>query len=712
MKADWFETDLLRAHPLWIPPDWAIEGDPPFRLDAREWIGRCRAAGIRSLLFVTKQHDGRCVFTTSFDAPGIGRWYPGDFLGDICREARAADISIVAYYSSAIDTAQADRHPDWRFIDADGRASQAYGYTWVCLNSPYGAFALDQIGEILAGYDVQCIWLDILALGRPRQDCLCPHCQRAYTEKHGGDLRAIVGTPAMGRWKIDCLEEHLSAIRDLRDRHRPAALISFNGAGPGFRRHPEAGLEGKRLLKYVDFCSDEGHYPARESSYSRYLRRLGKPFEILAGNGVGSEWVNFSFKPSSLLTLEAAIVCAQGGKFGTGISVLAGGEMPQGEVSTIGETVTWLEERRPYFTGQEILTDVAILCQPYRWGQRQAPYRPAEAPPPAPNPEGRARRFQPLPPNALSGGLEVALVEDHWQIDLIDEDQPFAGVAGPYRLLVLPNESVITADLADRVRAYVAAGGNLLVEGHASLLDEEDRPRPDFLLADVLGINFDGYVEAWDAAYIYLDDPALAIGMPEAPVLADGPALRIRPHGAEVLARLGLPVGGLRTPERHMGGRLNPPGASTAHPAITLNRYGQGTAMYIAAGIGGYIAERRNMDPWAKRLVGNMAKRLVAAPLLITDAPAGIELLVARQGDHNLLYLFNHYQVHESMGASRQGPQVGGFTVTFDESHIGAITAAWSEPEHTPVPLHRDGTHVTFTPPPFAIASIIAFDRD
>ena len=138
MKAAWFETDLLRAHPLWIPPDWAIEGDPPFRLDAREWIGRCRTAGIRSLLFVTKQHDGRCVFTTSFDAPGLGRWYPGDFLGDICREARAADISIVAYYSSAIDTAQADRHPDWRFIDADGRASQAYGYTWICLNSPYG----------------------------------------------------------------------------------------------------------------------------------------------------------------------------------------------------------------------------------------------------------------------------------------------------------------------------------------------------------------------------------------------------------------------------------------------------------------------------------------------------------------------------------------------------------------------------------------------
>ncbi len=57
------------------------------------------------------------------------------------------------------------------------------------------------------------------------------------------------------------------------------------------------------------------------------------------------------------------------------------------------------------------------------------------------------------------------------------------------------------------------------------------------------------------------------------------------------------------------------------------------------------------------------------------------------------------------------GPQIGGFTITLDESHVGGIGAAWSEPEHTSIPLHRDGTFVTITPPPFAIASIIAFDR-
>lgn len=136
--------------------DWAIEADQPLRLDAVDWIRQCHAARIDSLLFVTKQHDGRCVWPTRLDAPTIGHGYDRDFLGEICAAARPAGISIVAYYSSAIDTAQAERHPDWRYVDAAGRPSHAYGYVWVCLNSPYGAFALAQIACTTAGMVPRC----------------------------------------------------------------------------------------------------------------------------------------------------------------------------------------------------------------------------------------------------------------------------------------------------------------------------------------------------------------------------------------------------------------------------------------------------------------------------------------------------------------------------------------------------------------------------
>lgn len=703
----WFDAHLFRAHPLWIMPDWAIEADPPLRLDPAAWIAQCQAAGIQSLLFVTKHHDGRCVWPTRRDAPQIGHGYQGDFMGEICAEARRAGISIVAYYSSAIDTAQGERHPDWRFIDVDGHPSHAYGYIWVCLNSPYGEFALAQMEEILTAYEVQCLWLDIFALGRPRRDCLCQHCQAKYRARHGGDLRAIVGTPAMGRWKIDCLEEHLTRVRRLVDRHRPGALLSFNGAGPGYRRHPEAGLEARRLMKYVDFLSDEGHYPPRESSYARYLRSEGKPFEVLAGNGAGSEWVNWAVKPSAVLSLEAAVICAHGGKLGTGISVLVSGALPEGEMAELGQTGAWLAARRVYLTGQTPLSEVAILCQPYRWNVYERPYTPPETPPPAPLPEGGLRRFQPLATNVLTNGLEVALSEAHVQFDLIDEDHPLDG----YRLLVLPSHSVVTADLAARIGAFVAGGGALLAEGHAGLLDEDRNRREDFLLADVLGLHFDGYAGAWEGNYLALDDAGLAAGLPAGPVAVEGPALRVRLDGAAPLARLAPPVGGERTLDRHTFHRINPPGPPSNAPAITHHHYGRGQAAYIATPLGETIAAWRNVNPWPKVLVANLVGRLLPEPLLVAEAPPGVEVLLARQGDRLLVYLFNHYLTHESRGGGRALPQIAGVTVALNTARVGRVGAAWSAPERAPLTVEQDGHWSRVAVAPFSSTAIVVVER-
>ncbi len=703
------DKHLFRAHPLWVAPDWAIELDAPLRLDAEDWIRQCREAQIDSLLFVTKQHDGRCVWPTRLDAPTIGHGYNRDFLGEICAAARSAGIDIVAYYSTAIDSAQVDRHPDWQFVDVEGKPSRAYGYAWVCLNSPYGEFALTQIAEILA-YDVQCIWLDILSLGRPRQDCICDHCCRRYRDRCGGDLRGIAGTPTMGQWKIDCVEEHLSAIRDIRDRIRPAAAISFNGAGPGYRRHPEAGLDGRRLLKYIDFGSDEGHFPARESSFAKYLRGEGRPFEVLSGNGVGSTWVNFATKPSSLTTLEAAIVTAHGGTFGTGISVRANGTLLAGEMRLLGETGQWLAGRQEFLLGQTPLAEIAILCQPFRSNQPERPYRPPEAPLPAAPPAGYQHQHKALPKNALAGGIETALVEGHWQYDLLDEAHSLTESLGRYRIVILPDGTIVGAELAERLRDFVVSGGCLIVEGHATLLDEAWNRRTDFLLADLLGLHFEGYADAWDTAYLYLDDMRLADGLPGSPVQVDGPAVRVRCAAARALAQLGLPVGGLRTPDRHVGGMMNPPGPPTTIPSITINRAGRGQSIYVGVGLGSYISARRNQDPWAKVLASNLVSLLLTDPLLTTDAPPGVELLLARQRDRLIMYAFNHYLVHDNLGAARGGPALAPFRVSVNTARLGSVRSAQLAPDGVFLPVLLSSGYVSVDVPRLEIAEIVVFD--
>ena len=133
----------------------------PPRLDGAEWVSRVADAGVGSLLFVTKGHDGMCYWPTALPSPRTDQ----DLLGEVCTQGGRSGVRIYAYYSMAIDDHQVREHPDWAFVDRDGVGCEAIGFRWACLNSPYGAYARTQIAEILEHYPVDSIWLDIYALG-------------------------------------------------------------------------------------------------------------------------------------------------------------------------------------------------------------------------------------------------------------------------------------------------------------------------------------------------------------------------------------------------------------------------------------------------------------------------------------------------------------------------------------------------------------------
>ncbi|HUX85786.1 MAG TPA: Tat pathway signal protein, partial [Chloroflexota bacterium] len=84
------------------------------------------------------------------------------------------------------------------------------------------------------------------------------------------------------------------------------------------------------------------------------------------------------------------------------------------------------------------------------------------------------------------------------QIEASDED---------LKLLILPNLGGLSDAQCDRIRHFVEAGGSLIASGETSLYDEWGDARPDFGLADVLGVHATGahhgseraVAEAWDA---------------------------------------------------------------------------------------------------------------------------------------------------------------------------------------------------------------------
>lgn len=64
-----------------------------------------------------------------------------------------------------------------------------------------------------------------------------------------------------------------------------------------------------------------------------------------------------------------------------------------------------------------------------------------------------------------------------------------------FRLVILPNVALLTADETDAFRAYVAAGGCLYASCHTGMLDIDGHWQGTFALADVFGVDYDGETE-------------------------------------------------------------------------------------------------------------------------------------------------------------------------------------------------------------------------
>jgi beta-galactosidase len=211
----------------------------------------------------------------------------------------------------------------------------------------------------------------------------------------------------------------------------------------------------------------------------------------------------------------------------------------------------------------------------------------------------------------LLASYYAALHRRNVSVDIV----PPTGDLSGYRLVVAPALHVLDQETADNLRRYVENGGMLLTTARSGVKDEANAvvnlPLPG-LLADICGVEVDEY----DVLPGEIDLP-LALELPG--VGTDAPAVHARlwcdvlaPTGAQVLARYG---------GEYYAGR----------PAITLNRFGRGQAVYV-----GTIGDGALHD----LMVGWSLEAASASPTLVT--PDGVEAVARWTGDSRLLFLLNH----------------------------------------------------------------------
>ena len=127
------------------------------RFDPDAWAEAFRAAGARYVVFVTKHHDGYCLWPSKVANPRRPGWAsPRDCVGELARAVRARGMRFGVYYSGGLD---------WTFRPeavrtlADVMASVPAG--------DYPAYADAQLRELIEHCGPEVLWNDIAWPTRP-----------------------------------------------------------------------------------------------------------------------------------------------------------------------------------------------------------------------------------------------------------------------------------------------------------------------------------------------------------------------------------------------------------------------------------------------------------------------------------------------------------------------------------------------------------------
>ncbi|MDP1631285.1 MAG: alpha-L-fucosidase [Caulobacter sp.] len=162
--AEWYENALRDPASPTSAHHRKVWGDAPYTdfrapfeaaaeaFDAEAWADLFQAAGAKYVVFVTKHHDGYCLWPTQVENP----WRPGwhskrDFVGELAEAVRARGMRFGLYYSGGLDWTA---HP---------RLIRNLGEMFACVptDQTYRDYAAAQLRELIDRYKPSVLWNDI-----------------------------------------------------------------------------------------------------------------------------------------------------------------------------------------------------------------------------------------------------------------------------------------------------------------------------------------------------------------------------------------------------------------------------------------------------------------------------------------------------------------------------------------------------------------------
>lgn len=590
------------------------EGDPIRILDTWEQMG----FNVEQLMHISA--DGYHGYFREDRAGKIRTYVDG---------AKARELRII-FYLGVMGPEEVRTNEAWVFRDSDGRS-----LGMPCVNGPFHGWYIEHIRKV-AALNIDGIFLDGPYF--PTGSCYCAHCEAEYRRQYETAL-PVVADSANKAWRDFVQFRYDSIVRFVRDaRHalksvNPQAILYTNGLTltSGVR----CGRNNRLLTDYVDLLGAEGGFifhglPDRVPWWkpgvtARLLesQAAGKPTVVFIA-GDHKRWNRYLHTAAETRLLIAATV-ANGANPWYGIhSPIEDLRAPGGQAA--GEMMRFLRDNEQYYTGTEALTRVALL-----WSQRTADWfsKELEATDFTKREQQDGHR-----PNYTScfGGFAEMLLRCHVPFDVIDEQTLLDGKLAKYQTIILPDFACADDRELEALKDYVHIGGNLIASFETSLYRPDLSRRSDFGLSEIFGMSLGKGV------YDFGDTSYMQMGEGTGPLAGFQPCLLPAPaSGLEVRATTATPWVYFRAPVHKQYELLSP----QTTPAILLNQYGKGKAVYMAGNIGEHF--RVYGIPDYLIFLGKILDDFAAPLVRMRNLPETVELTLRAQRDAGrlLIHLVN-----------------------------------------------------------------------
>jgi len=524
-------------------------------------------------------------------------------------------IRFFAYVSYHMARAVTEAHPEYARVNRRGERTDR-----PCSNSAYVEESLlPKMEELVTEYDVDGFWVDatIWAI----TPCYCDNCVTGFKEHYGfAPPRSQQDTA----WKTytaflrESFERESRKISDAIHDLKPEVVYVPNYANTIYQ--PE------KVPYYVDAISgDVGHDRRSQmvSFKSRFKDTQGVPWDIMLGvryaltvsvkedgefeihgpfgkhkPGIEGEVEWFGLPRSEeYLQQESAIIGSNGGITSLFVHNKPNSELSPSRTNVMAEVAGFVHEREEVFNGTEPLRDIGILHSAptfYREGDGLSHLQPV------------LDRLE---------GAHIALTKLNYHVNLF-ADYSLEERLDAYRTVVISQQTRLDKATAEAIRGYVRGGGSVVVAGKVAM---EDVPgnRVQSELEDVLGIR-------------YLDrDPLKMTYLPyrgaPMPVLCEW--YPVETTTAEAVLPMWKDKWEERDPE------------VLPWPAMTVNEYGEGRAVYIAGDL--FTGYFRNQFFGVLDIVEQAMTEADTQKPFSTDAPIAVEFSLRKKEGDLIVHMVN-----------------------------------------------------------------------